>query len=501
MNYRKFGYGVLVLGIALAWFGGCSTTNGTNSNNGPGNPSGSGICEETCPKACSSDQDCQTSTGELCCPSGNVCVNAKGCPTVCADDSKCNTMAGQACVRTSLANTETTCEPANVGLKFCQVDTDCPGTNQVCCGIYNKKICLAANQCPNACTKSSDCNTTQGEICCTSAPMVEPSLTAQGLCLDPTTEPCPKACTTSSDCVGNSNAALCCSGICQATCPKSCEQDSDCTGMICCKTKITNVPIPPHVFKVAPSCQGTPVYTSCASCSTVNGCSCPGCGVEAGAGVCSGTPNYSTCASCPSSYCATTRCAGCTSAAGSCTGTPTYSTCASCPSTYCGNSTYNYCKGCTMTGGSCTGTVGSGTGCSYFTNVSQANCSMAGCTWAGSSTVTGTCSGTPSACSTFGSTNCSSLGCTLSTGTCTGTVTPCAQLLDATSCAGQYNCTWSGACTGTPTSCVQLSDLTSCQNQGCFWSSTGSSSCVGTITPCSQLSATQCRNQPGCTFM
>src|SRR5260370_33164243 len=95
MNYRRIGYAVLVLGIALAWFGGCSTSNSSSSGPpGPAGLNGKGICEDTCAKPCAADGDCETSTGEKCCDygqSGKVCHSAKSCPTFCSSDQNCDT--------------------------------------------------------------------------------------------------------------------------------------------------------------------------------------------------------------------------------------------------------------------------------------------------------------------------------------------------------------------------------------------------------------------------
>jgi hypothetical protein len=507
MNIRKVWLGLFVLGAVLALFGGCSSGGTGNSDGGSGSGSsigspGSGICEDSCPKACGQDGDCDTSTGQLCCDYGagaKFCQGAKSCPKFCSSDSVCDTSMGQACVRTSLSNSQMVCELAQQGLKLCQADTDCTGATDVCCGIYKQGICTPANKCPKSCAADSECNNNQGEICCTSVGSEEPSLVAKGLCLNPATEPCLKACSTSADCNSSSTSPICCNGVCSATCPKACQQSSDCTGKICCKLPTsTSLGAPPHIFKVSPSCSGTPTFTTCAQCQS-NGCRCPGCGAEAGAGFCSTNSTYS-CSTCGGTYgCSSGRCAGCTAATGgACTGTPTYGTCASCPTVYCSSSSSTYCRGCTVSGASCTGTAS----CSYFSGSSTAGpaCVALGCTFNATSY---TCSGTPYQCSTFTTSTTCTGGCSWSTGTCSGTVTPCTLLADSTSCSGQSGCTWStGACTGTFTSCTLLTDSTSCQGQaGCYWQSTGTSSCVGTITPCSQLTMNTCNSQLGCTVM
>jgi hypothetical protein len=507
MNVRKVWLGLFVLGAALVLFGGCSSGGSGGNGSGSGSSSGaggqgSGICEDTCLKACpGGDNDCDPSKGQRCCPFGpgaDFCQLAKDCPKFCSDTSSCDTSMGQDCVLTSLATSQKVCEPAQQGLKLCQTDSDCAGAMDVCCGIYNKGICTPANKCPKSCTADGDCNSLQGEICCTSVGKEEPSLSATGLCLNPTTEPCPKKCDSSANC-DSPTAPLCCNGLCAATCAKQCQQSSDCDHQICCKLPTsTSLGAPPHIFKAAPSCSGTPSFTTCAQCQA-NGCRCPGCGTEAGAGFCSTNSTYS-CSTCGSSYgCTSTRCAGCSPATGgACTGTPVYTTCSSCPTSFCSSSTSTYCRGCTVSGASCTGTAS----CSYFSGSSTAGaaCAALGCTF---NAQTYACTGAPNPCSTFTTSTTCSGGCSWSTGTCSGTVTACSLLADSTSCQGQSGCTWStGACTGTFTSCPLLTDSTSCQSQaGCYWSSTGTSSCVGTITPCSQLTMNTCNLQSGCTFM
>ena len=72
------------------------------------------------------------------------------------------------------------CEPSEDGLKLCKADSDCMGTNQVCCTNYKEGVCVAANECPSPCTTSATCNTAQGEICCTSVGSLDPELDREG---------------------------------------------------------------------------------------------------------------------------------------------------------------------------------------------------------------------------------------------------------------------------------------------------------------------------------
>jgi hypothetical protein len=442
MNFRKAWPVVVVAGlilVATTWSG-CSGSNSSNGNgssgSGSGGTNGPGICEPTCNKACGVDNDCDTSNGELCCDygtNGKVCQDAKSCPRFCTDDSACNTTMGQACELVSLSSTEKACETPTQAFKLCQADSDCMPNNEVCCTIYNKGICTAANECPKACSTSSTCDTTSGEVCCTTVQKIEPSLTTAGLCLNPAFTPCPKACSTSSDC-DNPQAAICCNGVCAATCPKSCMQSSDCTGQICCKTSTASLPPPPVVFKVGPTCQGTPTYTTCQQCGQSFGCSrCGGCSSEGGTGACTGTPFENTCAACGQVYNCATQCLGCTAGTG--TGT------------------------CTGNAYPCSDWDGDPTGCA----------ADLGCSYPDGGT---TCIGTPTACTTFtDSTSCGAQApCTWQTGTtsCTGNLTPCNQL-------GSANCS---------------------QQYGCSYNS-GVVACDGTLTPCSQLPANMCTT-PGC---
>jgi hypothetical protein len=419
----------IALIVAAALGGGCSSnSNGSGSSgSGSGGASGPGICLSSCDKPCGADSDCDTSNGELCCDygsAGKVCQNAKSCPKFCGSDQDCMTSMGQACEKVSLSSPVTICEQASSGLKTCQVDTDCPGNNEVCCTIYKTGLCTAANECPKSCTSSSSCNTTNGEVCCTTAAKVDPSITAPGLCLNPQYAPCPKACATDSDC--SSTSQLCCNGVCSATCPKSCNQSSDCDQQICCSSYKASLPPGPVLFHTGPTCTGTPLYTTCQQCSTSRGsCSyCPGCGVEGGTGYCQGS---------------------------------TY-TCA-----YCGTNYNCTCPGCTAGGLSCSGTALS---CANYFD--QATCTAAGCTWPDGGTF---CSGVPTQCTSLTTqTTCQAQsGCTWST-SCTGTPTSCSLLTTLTTCDSQPGCSFystTGACTGALTPCDQLTPSQCSLQTGC----------------------------------
>ncbi len=448
MNFSKAAWLVTsVLGVLLvsAWSGGCSSSSSGGSPNSVGNTA-PGVCTDTCDKPCGSDNDCNTANGELCCDyssigngAGKVCQAAKSCPTFCAQDTDCQTSMGQACEPVSLSNGSVkVCEQATQAIHECSSDAQCTGNNEICCTIYKGSgLCTAANACPKSCSTSSSCDTTQGEICCTSVAAVDPNLNVPGLCLNPQYSPCPKSCTTSSDCAATGD--LCCNGVCQKTCPKSCNVDNDCTNQICCKSYNSALPAGPGMYSTGPTCTGTPIYTTCQQCQLSRGCTCPGCGSEAGTGGCTGTPDYPDCASCGNAF-------GCSS-----------------------------CLGCqTGTSVSCTGTA------SLCTNyIDQASCqAQMGCTW---DSVGMTCSGTAFACATFTTTaTCDAQsGCFAGTATCTGTLTPCTQLTSGT-CSSQFGCTYSvgtSSCDGTPTPCTQL---------------------PVTSSPDAGFSQNLCTNQPGC---
>ncbi len=374
---------VVALGSALALSSACSS-GGSGGNGGSGGsgtgasgsgtmlPAGTGICEASCPKDCTSDNDCQTSQGELCCDIGvgKICADAQECPRFCTDDSKCDTANGEACLQVSQQVTQKVCtQPANA-LQVCQQDSQCTG-GDVCCGNYAQSVCMPPSECPKSCTASTQCNTGSGEVCCTTVQKVDSSLTVSGLCLNPTYEPCPQACTQSSDCTGTSGS-LCCDGVCSTTCDKQCQMSSDCTddnARLCCKSAIVRLPAAGHVFTTGPTCSGTPIYTNCAECSELNCCSVvPGCVTGAGTGICTGDTlpcfdNFSELECTDDTGClwdsvnlectgtATDPCAVLTTSTAcntnldcfwestgvsTCTGTPTYSSCAGLSATLCG---------------------------------------------------------------------------------------------------------------------------------------------------------------------
>ena len=521
-----------------AWFCGCSGSVGgasdagggdgsegqvlgmSSGGAGPGTPNGQGICAPTCPKPCNVDNDCETEIGELCCDYGSgakVCEAASACPVFCANDSVCQTSTGQACVQTSLApGAQSTCADAGSGIEPCKSDADCDGATEKCCTIYSQPICTQATQCPASCTEDSQCNTTNGEICCSTVQALEPNLNVNGLCVNPVIQPCPKACTASSDCAGTGSTLLCCNGLCAATCAQTCTDDSECVGQICCKSPTLSVPAPPVLFSVTPQCSGTPVQATCAGFySEFGACRALGCSMEADAGSCYGSSYVTSCAECGTEYdCNPDYCPTCSSvtSAGSCTGTPYYDSCDECQSYDCQPSSGSeYCVGCTATGAGCTGTIPS---CAIVGDDynSESACLAAGCSWAASSDAGGSsCTGTPSSCASIAEEGTceDTYFCTWSTGSCTGTITPCANNTTDLACEDEYGCTWTvSSCVGKVAGCSSFTTDLACSTQyGCEWASGGADACIGTPTACAQLpsfapdgGASPCESQTGCSI-
>jgi hypothetical protein len=138
-------------------------------------------------------------------------------------------------------------------------------------------------------------------------------------------------------------------------------------------------------------------------------------------------------------------------------------------------------------------------------------CAQAGCEWgtpendvdAGVDVdSSGTCQGTPPACSSLGSEDsCWGLtGCTW-TETCAGTVMPCSVNEDNFACNAVIGCSWniyspSPACEGTPFGCSLL-PATSCYFGGCGIAG----SCTGTPDPCSAAGdEMSCAETLGCSW-
>jgi hypothetical protein len=206
-------------------------------------PSGEGVCADQCPKSCDSDSQCDTNDGELCCDYrgfGKACAPAAACPRFCADDTECNTQAGEACLRRTLTSPEKTCMKPQEAVQTCQSDAECASGDE-CCTIYGEPVCLPPSLCPKACSQSSECATGKGEICCTTLALVDSTLGAAGLCIDPAMVSCPTPCSSSNEC-NTGQGELCCDGICSTSCPKACTSSNECPGQLCCTTPAIQSP-------------------------------------------------------------------------------------------------------------------------------------------------------------------------------------------------------------------------------------------------------------------
>ena len=127
---------------------------------------------------------------------------------------------------------------AGLGYAWCEADCE---TDEVCCDIYREPVCLKAEKCPQACERSSDCDTASGEVCCTTLKSRDKTLAADGLCIDPQMTTCPSACERSSDC-NTKKGQICCNGLCAETCEQGCQASSECDGQVCCRTAAAKSP-------------------------------------------------------------------------------------------------------------------------------------------------------------------------------------------------------------------------------------------------------------------
>jgi hypothetical protein len=131
------GLGLLSVLVSLS----CGSSKGGSGN---GLPPGSGYCEATCLKDCNVDNDCDVTTGELCCdvPSvGKACLAAAQCPRSCTSDSTCDATKGQACLSVNLDVDGKFCSTPDMAVRTCTSDSSC-NTGEKCCGIYSSSICL-----------------------------------------------------------------------------------------------------------------------------------------------------------------------------------------------------------------------------------------------------------------------------------------------------------------------------------------------------------------------
>lgn len=239
--------------------------------------------------------------------------------------------------------------------------------------------------------------------------------------------------------------------------------DASCTTQVgsCSGLTIVQCPDRTGCSLSSSSCSGT--YDTSCSIYNADQTSCQGttgCTWNTSAS-CGGTPNAC------SSYPEQTSCegAGCT-----------FGTTSSCGGTALACSTWNgnqsVClsqSGCSYSAGpaKCNGTHNT---CNTYLGESTCNANLS-CSWSSSSS----CTGAPSACTSYGSEpSCSSVGCTWSTGTsCSGTFSSSCSVYNAdqTSCQGTAGCAWNAqTCTGLASSCTTYSDQISCNSEaGCLW--------------------------------
>src|SRR5579863_821826 len=125
MSFYKGIAWALVSVVAVSWVGGCSGNSMSTGSAIAGLPDGSagrgdgsvgsdasvapdvaeagsdsapdagtGLCLPSCETNCSSDTDCNTAAGQVCCDygsGGKVCQAAASCPRICSTDANCNT--------------------------------------------------------------------------------------------------------------------------------------------------------------------------------------------------------------------------------------------------------------------------------------------------------------------------------------------------------------------------------------------------------------------------
>ena len=276
---------------------------------GGGGTSFQAICMSTCPESCSSDNDCPSGS-DVCCNFGgaSACVAPQDCPHFCGQSSDC-TGTGEVCCQANQASTQGVCVLQVACPTTCSTDSDCSGATTCgdagvtpanasdggagncaqakCCGDYAQPVCAPTPNvalCPVSCASDSDCQTSNGERCCSvsvlekgPSPAISPgevSASVSGLCLQ--ASDCPTACTTSNDC-SSSAGQLCCEGVCATSCPKICNTDNDCAGtnaQLCC----TNAAIASVWYGWKPSCGTSKSCSSngdCPDTSCVDGCCVP----------------------------------------------------------------------------------------------------------------------------------------------------------------------------------------------------------------------------------
>jgi hypothetical protein len=236
-----------VVGMVLA--AGCAgepkRSSKSDDDDGGTNPQTTGICMAACPNLCDDDQDCDLSKGEMCCDFGEhgaICTPAASCPRLCQNDNTCDLAGGEACLRVSLHTTQAICVEPETAVRLCSTpgsDAGCE-VGETCCGNYKEPVCMPTHLCPGGCGADEHCDTSIGDVCCTSMPQIDTTLAVPGLCIASTI--CPRLCGTSSEC-NTQNGEICCEGVCSTSCAKKCETSSDCLGQVCCKAAAVKSPL------------------------------------------------------------------------------------------------------------------------------------------------------------------------------------------------------------------------------------------------------------------
>jgi hypothetical protein len=191
---------------------------------------------QVCFQKCSADNDC--GTGEACCTDklfGSLIRYCHtDCDTLCKADADCS--GGKVCcLREAFYDSEMMCRLPQDCVKGCNADEGC-SEDTVCCTNLKPSRCLAATDCPTACSTNDDCgDAEEGMTCCSTIPEVF----AKSVCRPSAS--CPRTCKASTDC-DTGAGEVCCGGLCSVWCPKACAQAVDCntaTGETCCRSALS----------------------------------------------------------------------------------------------------------------------------------------------------------------------------------------------------------------------------------------------------------------------
>lgn len=232
-------------------------------------------------------------------------------------------------------------------------------------------------------------------------------------------------------------------------------------------------------------CSGTPVatcasYATQVSCDATSGCawsSSSSCGGTASA--CS-LATYGTQTSCQG--------VGCTwGTSASCSGSVTCSA-------YSANQTTCTASGCSYAAAACAGSYS----CNQWNGTNATTCTTnhPGCTWSAGGG--GKCNGGTLSCGSFSQSLCTPTGCSWGASSCTGA--PSCGAFTQTTCQSTTGCSWSSSnsCTGSPNACASYGSSASCEaSSGCSWST--SASCGGSAN-CNYGNSSSCSASAGCSW-